>query len=1242
MSIGNLPSEDREELDQLIRGLSTVFERDSIQLDEVEDLTDHRLIYEYLDDLRQDPPAQPESALKDKLVNSASILGRSLFGRMSPEITIDADRGIVDYKLQVDGMPILLEIKPPFKAKRRNGSTLEIEKVDLDWRDYREQIDRYREDNEYLIFTDLNKWYFFSKRRKGSTITDEPYELTDVYDDLSQVGNLREYLERVEHQSNRGELGSEFLDGIENWADELNSLEFKDQYTERQQTEATIKFINKFIFIQTLDDHFLIDFNWIEKRWNQKQRDWKSIGKRRVLSKFLREVNEWFYEYYDTELFEENILEDYLVQSDENIEDFYRRLPRVLGLEDWQTGFGNYRGITGFPYRQIDEDIFGQAYERYLAERREEEGIYYTRKHVTRYMVEQVVGKKMDDHIEELETALEREDFDQAKKALNNFVNIKIVDPACGSGSFLIKALDVIWNRYNEVINILEQQEYLEFNGTLDITEEQRKGAEAVQKLWDTLDYDGERDLIAKVLLRHIHGCDLDADALSVAKVNMWLESIKKVPEQYRYDDLPEGSGYILPNLEVNLQHGDSLIGLPSDRTCETLSDAYEENLKDLSELREHYIDDHMREGAAEDLVERQEELREELDDMFIEYLEEESTLDTSVTEDTETFHWPVGFWHAYFDEEGKPKESKGFDCVVGNPPYVNAIYRNRYFTDAENEFWKHSFRSASGAYDLYLLFIEQGFNITTNEGSVSFIVPNKHLAIPYAEEFRNLILDEEYRIRNITDVSQLNVFEDPSVYPLIPHYEKKSPSEDTEIILNKPTSKEYLGDPEHNYAHAHDSLDKLDQNIWSFLLLRDTDLFWDIYEGCQKLDDIGTVQASSTASESEEFTIALSEDNPDESNKKFIKTGAVDPFLTTWEFKSVRHQGSDYDQPVLDTTHEIITDLRREQYNKPKLVFAKVASILEAFPDVDGTYASVDTNFFYDGNENMLYYAGLVNSHVGNFLYSGLFGALRMRDGDFQFQAPQIELIPIPAASEVENSDIEEMLDITGQLMDYKHQRERLLNIWEKKADNLSDTNRSLAEILEQDREFIQQGNYELAWTSDVTFYPSDDQDILTKEYEEFVVEGSDDHMALTIYGRDNRSDDEIYTIEFNNRDLCDHVLFSMRLNLFETRKHDDTLEDVLNKTEVPIIRRNSAETTPNIIEQVERQYLQKVESNYSEVNPEPKLLALEGYISDLRTELNILVFDLYDIDQFAASNILDDLEVPNKEKENLLTLIE
>jgi len=194
----------------------------------------------------------------------------------------------------------------------------------------------------------------------------------------------------------------------------------------------------------------------------------------------------------------------------------------------------------------------------------------------------------------------------------------------------------------------------------------------------------------------------------------------------------------------------------------------------------------------------------------------------------------------------------------------------------------------------------------------------------------------------------------------------------------------------------------RIGNNLWGPLLLdlEEQDVFWSTIEDTTLLDNEGTVQASSTASEAEEFTVALSEEPPSKTKKKFIKTGGIDPFQSFWNSEEVRHQGEYYTKPVLDINHPVITDLRRSQYNSEKLIFAKVASILEAFVDTDGAYASVDTNLFYDSNLDIRYYGAILNSNAVLFLYSGMFGALRMRGGDFQFQAPQLKQVPIPSIS--------------------------------------------------------------------------------------------------------------------------------------------------------------------------------------------------------------------------------------------------
>lgn len=1231
MSTSDLSPEESAKLESIVSDLQTIFDREKIELDEIRDLNlESSLVLEYLDDLRNG--SEPEPALKDKLVTSASVLARAIFGRMSPEIRIE--NGIVDYRLQADGMPILLEIKPPFETYERDGDIQRIDKRRLNWRNHEEQIERYRGENEFLVFTNLDEWVFFSKRQ-SEPIAELQFD--EVYDDLQTIGELRDYLERVEGRAERGDLDESFFESLDSWRESLHELEFKDSVSEREQTEAVITFINKFIFIQTLDDHFVVNFNWIEKRWNQIKRDWEHIGEEKVLRKFLSEVNDWYFAYYDTELFDEEEIDfiELLENNDDNIEEFYEILPQVLGLEDWQQT-SSRKGISNFNYRQIDEDIFGKAYETSLAERREEEGIYYTEKEVTRYMIEQTVGETFDEYVSEFQTAVENEEFESAKETLKEMQSLKVIDPACGSGSFLIKAFDVIWERYREIIDQLEEIEYLNFNGSLDISQENQDNAASVQELREIVGYENDRELVAKIILRHIFGNDKDADALAVAKVNIWLESIKKVPEAFRYSNIPRGGGYTLPNLELNLQNGDALAGLPDENAISSLNENHTSTLQNLSSLRDDYVGDHTREGIANDILDEQDDLKGDLDEEFEDYLISED-LSTDIFDETIPQHWPVAFWHTYFTDNGEVQENTGFDFVIGNPPYINAIARNKHFEECERDFWEHKFEeSASGAYDVYLLFLQLGFDLVQDEGYVSYIVPNKHLAAPYAQGFREYLINNDYHFVSLSDVSQLNVFDDPSVYPVIPVYRADSAPDDAAIRGHSPPTKDTLGDSGYDHEHEYDYLDELDENIWSFLLLTDDTVFWNIYENCQMLKSAGTVQASSTASEAEEFTVALSEDDPDDDKKKFIKTGAIDPLVSFWEFEEIRHQGDDYSKPVLDITDNIITDLRRDQYQKEKLIFAKVASTIEAYPDVDGSYASVDTNLFYDGDESMLYYGGILNSYVADFLYAGLFGALRMRGGDFQFQAPQLRNLSIPDINGDED-EIEALEETTAELLDRNHHRELLLNIWEGRSESLSDENRSLSTILSNDKTYIQSGNREQAWTDSVTFYPDTDQDELTEEYPEFSAE-SLDTKSILIHGVKNQSENELFEAEFKTRQLRDHVLAAMKLTLFRTRKKIECVEDILDKTEIPIVRQDSAENTRNIVDEIESSFESEAVMEHSDETVTSSLGELDEKISSLWNESNALVMELYSVSDSGIRTVLNNINVREREKRNVI----
>src|SRR5206468_11845400 len=91
---------------------------------------------------------------------------------------------------------------------------------------------------------------------------------------------------------------------------------------------------------------------------------WEAKGAAKVVRHFLSGFEEFFDEYYDTEIFAERIW-DKLVADEHNYERFCKKLEFILGLDPWNTAMG--RGVVNYNYRRIDEDIFGKSYEMFLA-----------------------------------------------------------------------------------------------------------------------------------------------------------------------------------------------------------------------------------------------------------------------------------------------------------------------------------------------------------------------------------------------------------------------------------------------------------------------------------------------------------------------------------------------------------------------------------------------------------------------------------------------------------------------------------------------------------------------------------------------------------------------------------------------------------------------------------------------------------------------------------------------------------
>lgn len=169
-----------------------------------------------------------------------------------------------------------------------------------------------------------------------------------------------------------------------------------------------------------------------------------------------------------------------------------------------------------YDFDKISADILGQVYEQYLSillkqeksgksklkdghAHKKEQGIYYTPTYIVDYIVKNTLGETLKD-----------------KKV--DATKIKVLDPACGSGSFLIKAFDYL----NDTIS-------------------------AEERLHHRLDSQGMHSVKTEIIKNNLYGVDLDIKAVEIAKLSLLL----KASEKYR--KLPE-------EIDEHVKHGNSLV----------------------------------------------------------------------------------------------------------------------------------------------------------------------------------------------------------------------------------------------------------------------------------------------------------------------------------------------------------------------------------------------------------------------------------------------------------------------------------------------------------------------------------------------------------------------------------------------------------------------------------------------------------------------------------------------------------
>ncbi|EJQ1867385.1 class I SAM-dependent DNA methyltransferase [Campylobacter jejuni] len=486
----------------------------------------------------------------------------------------------------------------------------------------------------------------------------------------------------------------------------------------------------------------------------------------------------------------------------------------------------------------INSSVLGNVFEKLNGYK---EGSFYTPSFITSYMCKESITKVVLDKfnaqfdldakdISELRKSLRKEDKKAQKELLNS---IKICDPAVGSGHFLVSALNVMLSIYDE-LNLFDEEFYLEVqNDEILITG--RKGefieykrpktpkdkAHLIQQeLFHT-----KKDIIEN----NLFGVDINPNSCEITKLRLWIELLKHSFYQ-SFDDGNYHDLKTLPNIDINIKCGNSLVSY--FETGKSLS--HYPNIKERMGKYKRIVKDY-KEGFYTDKSHINQEIKNlkisfknfcfadkfkkemksfndkcekyskkygnflAVDDENLKFFvsanltlfdfdEKEATKEFANLkkeydnifnlESNHPFEWRFEF-PEILDDDGN---FKGFDLIIGNPPYIKENDNKDLFTNTKK------LRTYQGKMDIWYHFVGRGFDILKNNGYLAFIATNNWVTNSGAKKLRNIVL-EESQILSLVDFSSFMVFDSASIQTMIMQFQKIKPPKNYEFHFAKITT---------------------------------------------------------------------------------------------------------------------------------------------------------------------------------------------------------------------------------------------------------------------------------------------------------------------------------------------------------------------------------------------------------------------------------------------------------------------
>ena len=532
----------------------------------------------------------------------------------------------------------------------------------------------------------------------------------------------------------------------------------------------------------------------------------------------------------------------------------------------------------------INASVLGLIFEKINGYK---DGSFFTPGFITMYMCRETIRKAVVQKFNEtkkwkcrsIEQLYDKiEDRTEANTIVNS---LRICDPAVGSGHFLVSAL-------NEVIAVKNDLKILQDRGGkrlkeyhVEVVNDELIVTDEEGELFEYSPHNKESQRIQETLFHEkqiiiencLFGVDINSNSVKICRLRLWIELLKNA--YYKNPTELE----TLPNIDINIKCGNSLVSRftidadlkqalkkskysidsyrvavdtyrnaqnkeqkkEMERLIATIKSDFrteisqsDPKVKKLQKLEYEYtllISPNMfkeEEGVygnksnKKKAKEREEKL---ISDIKALKSEIEEIRSNKIFENA--FEWRFEFPEVLNDDG----DFVGFDVVIGNPPYIRQEEIKEF-----KPYFKSQFKLYTGTADVYVFFIEKGFDILRAKGIFTFIMPNKFMQAGYGQPARKYLL--ELNLIEIVDFGDNQVFEEATTYPCIVSASKERATgtfktakvNSPEFINNFPA---YVSEVTNSIEH-----NSLNDETWVVSNTQDQRLLLKVVSAGKKLED--------------------------------------------------------------------------------------------------------------------------------------------------------------------------------------------------------------------------------------------------------------------------------------------------------------------------------------------------------------------------------------------------------------------